>query len=518
MKNYTSKLLQGAGIIFIFSLFTSLSGYFIRLVLAHKLSQDDFGLFFAVYNVILLVGWIKGLGFSSAIGKFVPELKVKNDNSGIKSIMVFIASFTFLSTIIMFIIAFFLPAELLDSYFKSGLGRPLLLILFLFVLLDGFSQIMTGFFIATHHFALYASRDLIIRLIVLIGLLTFGFNVINVGWVYVVGVSGALIINSYFFLQNFKFFSYSLKVDKVLFKEVFSFSAPLLLRDVFGVLMARVDMLMLTFFRPLKEVAIYNAILPTADLLMLLGRPFGRVMFPLSSELQALKDQQQIVYLLHKTHKYLLMLLLALYGIIFFFSDLILGLLFGQEYMVGSLGLKILGLGVLFSSLNLVDYDVLMGLGKSKETTKIILGANVLNLVLNLIFIPWFGKYGLGYIGAIITTTISSIFVTFLLIYNLRKFAGYKPPFREWFISGIVGGSALFAGPWLFTQFTKNIYLRTAFFVLCLLIYAGLLLLLKVVSVGEIKSMIRLVRKKDVKTEEIKTEKINEEVAKDRRD
>src|SRR3989338_3460867 len=187
MKNYTSKLLQGAGIIFIFSLFTSLSGYFIRLVLAHKLSQDDFGLFFAVYNVILLVGWIKGLGFSSAIGKFVPELKVKNDNSGIKSIMVFIASFTF-----------FLPAELLDSYFKSGLGRPLLLILFLFVLLDGFSQIMTGFFIATHHFALYASRDLIIRLIVLIGLLTFGFNVINVGWVYVVGVSGALIINSYF--------------------------------------------------------------------------------------------------------------------------------------------------------------------------------------------------------------------------------------------------------------------------------------------------------------------------------
>ncbi|MBI2151798.1 oligosaccharide flippase family protein [Candidatus Woesearchaeota archaeon] len=499
MGNYTSKLLQGAGIIFVFSLFTSLSGYFIRLVLAHKLSQEDFGLFFAVYNVVLLIGWIKGFGFSSAIGKFVPELKVKDDFAGIKSIIVFMASFTFLSTIVMFIIAYFLPSELLNYYFKSGLGRPLLFIFFVYIIIDGFSQVMTGFFISTHHFALYASRDLMIRLIILIGLLAFGSNVINVGWIYVIGVLGALLINSYFFFRQFKFFSYPLIFNKPLLKEVFIFSTPLVLRDVFGVLMARVDTLMLTFFRPLKEVAIYNAILPTAELLMLLGRPFGRVMFPLSSELQALKEQQQIVYLLHKTHKYLLMLLLALYGIIFFFSDLILGLLFGPEYAIGSLGLKILGLGILLSSLNLVDYDVLMGLGKSKEATKIILGANVLNLVLNLIFIPWLGRYNLGYLGAIITTTISSIFVTFLLIYNLRKFAGYKPPFREWFISGIVGGIVLFGGPWLFSQITEDIYLRTAFFFLSLGIYAGLLLLLKVVSVEEIKSMVRLVTKKEEK-------------------
>ena len=53
------KIIKGAGIIFLVSILSSAFGYFIRILLARKLTTEEFGLFFAVYSGVLMIGWIQ---------------------------------------------------------------------------------------------------------------------------------------------------------------------------------------------------------------------------------------------------------------------------------------------------------------------------------------------------------------------------------------------------------------------------------------------------------------------------
>ena len=244
-----------------------------------------------------------------------------------------------------------------------------------------------------------------------------------------------LALNAIFFFKQFPFFQIKATFNKSLVKEIFQFSGPLLIQDFFGVLFAFADNLMLVYFRPLTEVAIYNVILPTADLLLMLGRPFGRILFPMASELLALGKKDYLCFLLQKIHKNLFLILLPTYILLFTFAGDILKILFGAQYQSGALGLQILVLAFVLNSLNISSNAVLMGAGKSGTIMRITVTTNVLNVLLNLILIPFFGQYNQGYLGAVISTTFCSLLSTGMYNYALHKYIGYKSPLKEIFIS-----------------------------------------------------------------------------------
>ncbi len=497
MVNYTAKLLKGAGVLFLMSIFASLLSYLIRLVLARKLTPEEFGLFFAVYNIILIVGWVKGFGLSSSIQKYIPEFKLKGDLSGIKSLLVFVFSSTFVISILLFLLFFLLPTSFIDSYFKSNLGRPLLLILLVFIFIDGFTQLFGGFFLALYSFALYAMRDLIIRSVILLLLLFLQVGVLGVGWIYVAGTAVALLVNTLFFFTKFKFFQYRVRKDKKLFKEVFAFGIPLVIRDFFGTIMSYTDNLMLVYFRPLTEVAVYNVILPSADLLLVLGRPFGRVIFPISAELLALGEKEKLLLLVRRVQKYLFVVLTPLTVFIFVFANILLSRLFGPTYGQGFVGLRVLLFGFLFSCLSIINYNVLLGLGQSKEATKATIAANILNVILNLLLIPLFGKFNRGYLGAITATLFSSLVLFSLLSHYLRKGLGSIFPLRQMFSIAFVGFIFLPLGLLMINSFA-NIYLPAALFCLLLAsVYPLILYLFGIISIEEFTAVVKLLKKKE---------------------
>ena len=168
-------------------------------------------------------------------------------------------------------------------------------------------------------------------------------------------------------------------IDKELFKKVFLFGTPLIIRDFFGTIMSYTDNLMLVYFRPLAEVAMYNVILPTADLLLVVGRPFARIIFPFSSELWALGETSKLKFLIKKIHKYLLVILIPFSVFMFVFAQDIISILFGEKYGQGYLGLRFLLFAFLFPCFSLINYNVLLGIGKSKEATKATIITNLIN-------------------------------------------------------------------------------------------------------------------------------------------
>ncbi len=493
MVNYGSKLLKGAGIIFFMSLLSAGLGYGIRIILAKNLSTADFGLFFAVYNIVLMLGWMKGFSFTSVVQKFIPGFKAKGDYTKIKSMFIFVLIFTSLTSLLLVILIYLFPEHLINSYFKSNVAKSLLWIITLFYIIDDFSKLVAGYFLSVHLPFLYSLRDLLVRLSLFLLLFVVTINTFSVAWLYVVAAALALVVNLLLFIRYFPF-QYKTSITKDLVRKLFSFSTPLIIRDFFGVFLSRVDNLFLVYFRPLTEVAIYNTILPTAELLLFISRPFAKVLFPLSSELWFMQDKRRLRSLLGITHKYLLLLLIPLALFVGYLSTFILSQFFGSVYVEGSFGLRILIVGILFSSLNLVGYAVLKGIGKTKEVAVIHIFINSLNVILNIILIPLFGSLNQGYFGAIIATT-CSFFVAFLLLtYFLHKFLHYRLSLAILLFIVTSGFASLLIMHVIVTPIS-SLYVQLAVFIVGFsLLYLVFIFVLKITSKQEIVTLLKMLR------------------------
>jgi O-antigen/teichoic acid export membrane protein len=498
MVNYTSKLVKGASIIFFTSILSSAFGYLIRVLLARKLTIEEFGLFFAVYNVVLLIGLVKGFGMGAIVPKFIPEFHANNEQDKVKSVLVFVFSFSLLLSILFLIFIYVFPAGLINDYFKSQWAKSLLLILFIFVSVDSVSKIISGFFLSRYFSFLFSLRELIFRASIVLLLFTIvEVNIFGVSFIYVAAALLGLIINLGFFFKSFSFFSYKISITKEMVGRMFKFSTPLMFRDFFITFMTKVDTLALVYFRPLAEVAIYNAILPTVELLLIFSRPFGNMLFPLSSELWALNKKEKIASLLKMVYKYVLLLSIPLGIGIYFFSKFILKTFFGAEYALGSCSLSILATGFVFGGLNIISSRVLVGIGKSMELAKVTILRNVINMGLNILLIPLFGKFfNQGYLGAAISTTFCFLLSFLIFSYYLYKYLNFLPPLKSFFYTFISGFLASTIS-YVFIKNILNVYLQIGSFVIVLgVCYPLFLFLFGVVSKKEIKNLFNLFSKK----------------------
>ena len=102
---------------------------------------------------------------------------------------------------------------------------------------------------------------------------------------------------------------------------------------------------------------------------------------------------------------------------LFTFPQEVIRLLFGNAYVSGALAMQILVLGILFLAVGLINQAVLLGTGRPKEVTIIVLIAAAFNGILNIIFIPVY-----GIIGAAASTTLSYLIIFLLTTHRIRGF------------------------------------------------------------------------------------------------
>ena len=91
MLTYTKFAVKGAATILFISLIAAFLGYLVRVILAKNLSMEEFGLFYAVFAFLGLIGIFKSFGFDKALAKFIPEFIHKKENNFIKSSIIYVA-------------------------------------------------------------------------------------------------------------------------------------------------------------------------------------------------------------------------------------------------------------------------------------------------------------------------------------------------------------------------------------------------------------------------------------------
>lgn len=216
-------------------------------------------------------------------------------------------------------------------------------------------------------------------------------------------------------------------------KELFNFSIPLLFQRLIFYLLGTIDLLMLGYFRSAEMVGIYSVALKIVLPVSFILYSFNDIFMPIVSEKYKEGDFEGILYIYQTITKWVFSISLIVVCIIYLlYKDIL--MLFGEEFLTGSLALQILCLGQLFNASAGGVGVLLETMGHQKLVLVNAIILIVLNVILNYTFIVHFN---LNMIGAAIATTASLIMVNLIRLIQIKVLRNLYP-YSYNYIKGIL--------------------------------------------------------------------------------
>jgi len=488
MTEYTKKVIFGSSIVLIFTALAALFGYLLRLVIARNLSQVEYGLIYSIMAIFGIFSILQNMGLSEALVKHIAEFKVHRENRKIKSAIIFTLIFQLSTAFILSAIFWVLAPFLAENYFKSSLAIWGIRLTAVFVFLAPIENVFLSIFQGYQKPVWYSLVNFAKMLFILTAtFILFHFNktIFSPIIAYILACSLPFLVYLPFFLLKIfpSFFSTKVVQFKQIAKKLFIFGIPVIFTIVSGTVITSIDTIMITFFKTLKDVAIYNAAIPTAGLLWFFGGSMAVILLPMSSEILKRKHSHLLGEGIPLLYKYGMIMITPLTALMIVFPEFILRILFRAEYSAGSNVLRILSITALFFTIGQINISILSGIGKPKINTKIVATAAIFNIIGNFFLIPT-----IGISGAAISTMISFVIIGILGTIALKKEIKFKLPITSWIKTIIVGCafllSLLILKNVLSVGMIPKIILSLA---ISLMVYVLLILATKTVKIEEIR-------------------------------
>lgn len=184
---------------------------------------------------------------------------------------------------------------------------------------------------------------------------------------------------------------------------------PLFLIASMQLLIVRMDIILLGALAGREQAGIYAAASRVADLIVFALAAANAIVAPMISGFHARDDMAGLQHMMTLLAKGVLVFTAPLVLLVGIFGHTILGI-FGEGYQIGYVPLLILVCGQLVNALTgPVDFLMYMT-GHQQQSLRILALATALNLVLNLVLIPFYGL-----VGAAIATATTTMFWNFLM-------------------------------------------------------------------------------------------------------
>ena len=309
-----------------------------------------------------------------------------------------------------------------------------------------------------------------------------GYGLFAYLWAIVGGSAVMFFINLYFAR---KIIPFSLSISLTYWKKIITTALPVAVSLVFTLLYFKIDTIMLSLMKSTEEVGIYNAAYKVLETTLFFPAMFVGIMMPILSR-TAHTPAFRVIF--NQTFRILTLgaIPMVVGGIIL--SSSIVLLIGGSEFLIAAAPLQ-----VLFLAVGLIFYGNLGGssivaLNLQKQGMAIYFFGMLFNITANIFVIPHY-----SYMGAAWTTVITELLITLLLFGLIWRRVGISPHIRGlfWIISSVVvmGGVVYFL--------VSPISAPTAFLklfgivVLGGIVYGALLLILRAVSLQELKALFR---------------------------
>lgn len=474
--SYLKKTVEGVALVFLINILAAGVGYVARIVLARNMTVEEYGLFFALFTFVNFLAVFNMFGMGDSLLKFIPERLAVNDPKGVKKVLK--AAYTIVTILaIMTGLAILLFAKILSiNYFKEESAFLLLILFIPIMMFNNIRGLLRSSYQSFQNIKMFIYIYLLENVAILCGLI--------VGFTIFPGILTATIVHiaiyilllailiPYFIKKTFNPKSADISNEKnEYYKKLLGFGLPVMIAGIGGVVMLYIDTLMITGYRSLEEVGIYNAIVPTVMMLLFFGKSISAVIQPMIAEMKAKKEEFTIAHSLLILEKYAALIIVPAAIVMMMLSKTILKLLFGESFATGANAMMILAASMIPLAIYTIHASYFSALGKPAIATKILLIAAVVNIIINVLLIPW-----MGIIGASIASFIAYSLAAILSTISIRKIvdvrtlssiiawvkiavAGFLMFSVAWFVSLVIGellavliSALLFLAAVLFTR------------------------------------------------------------------
>ncbi len=483
MEKYIKEAVKNSYFVLAMSAVSIIIGYLLRVFLSRSLSMEDFGLFYAVSAFMGIFILVRYLGLNQATAKFIPEFLSKKEYGKIKTLIVLVLGAQSLTVIAFSALVFIFKDQITISLFKASGADAVLMLMVLSFFPSMFFVLFQTVFQGYQKLREYA----LVEPVRIFTTFIFSMLLISQG---AAGVAMAYLIASVFttliFLASFLklgILGYKIDLSKKFVVDIFKFSTPVLISGIAVVLIGYADTLILTFFRNLEDVALYQVALPTSQLLLVFSSSIAAVSLPLISGLYATKKTEEIGKTI-KIMTFSLVLVLVPFVILFISSaDAIIGIIFGPSFLGASETLQILSVSMLIYSVFIIFQTTLDAIGKPFLNTKIMFVIAAVNIILNIMLVPLFGILGAA-VASFISFTCGMILGFWEVERHVKSSIQYKK-LATIFACGIAASAAAYG---FNRMFSFHIYTEiVASLFIGMLVYLALIISLRLVTREDVR-------------------------------
>jgi O-antigen/teichoic acid export membrane protein len=398
-------LVRNSGFLFLNGIVTNILSFFALLYIARYLGPEKYGMYTFAFAFIYFFSFIPDMGIHQILVREAakePEKAGKLIGNG--TIMQICLSLVALLLAFVLINVINFPPSTKSALYIASLG----------LLITG-----TGAYGIIYEAKLRMEYSLLFNLANRIVFLVFIFlaiaNNLELNVFIFASILATLIHNLLMILFAKKLVNVSFDVDISLMKQLVKEAIPIAIASVFTVIYFRIDVLMLSFLRGDTEVGFYSAAYRLTEALVFLPTVITTSTFPLMSKYY--KDSfDSFSFVYTRTFKYLFATGLLIAVLVTFASDKIIFIVYGLEYQSSAIALKILIWSTAIMFITTLISTTCVSSGNQQIVSKRALLAALLNVILNLILIPW-----IGYIGAAIATVLSTFGAMMFSLVWIRK-------------------------------------------------------------------------------------------------
>ena len=406
--NTVQRIVKNTGVLFAAQIIAYLLAFVYMVDIARYLGPESFGIFSFATAVVLIFGIFADLGLSTLITR-----ELSRDKSLEK---IYIGNFIPIKVILSIIIYSILVL------FGNLMGYPqvtlnVLYIFGLFMITNGFSQLFLGVFQA-HEKMEYQSISLLINnSIIFLGVfygISNGFNVEGFAFIYFIAAVVGLLFS--FFIMQWKYSPPRLSFNLKFWRKSLTLAIPLSFAIVFSTIAFRVDTVLLGILQGNIAVGWYSAGFRLIDFLLFIPVVYAGAIFPVLAKFHiSSKDLLKILY--GKSFKYLLVISIPIVAGTSILAQEIILLLFQNSYSQSIIALKILIWVIPFMFLINIFGVMFVSINKQNLMLKITFVVMILNIILNLIFIPLY-----SYVGTSIISVITCVVESAICFYYLSSY------------------------------------------------------------------------------------------------
>jgi len=408
-------------------------GYFWHLLVSllltpfiiYKLGVEQFGIWVLLEVIVIYLGFLDFPGIWGAFVKYIAEYHTKKDFENCSHVInLGWAYYTFFWIILFCLILVFKKPILSLFNFPPDLSNTISFVfiaVFVISLVRGSFMVFRSVLLGLQRMDITNIIAILTSLVNAAGVVLFlslGFGLKGLAMSGVIVAVLTSILQTAFAFKvfpqmRFRLFSF----NKYIFRKTFVYGINIRIASISELINMHVDKVLLGYFLNTAQVGFYELGAKIARIARSFPEQLLPAILPASSELDALNDKENLQKLYHRGSKYLSLLTFPIAFFIISNSSLIMILWMGRPgFSQSALALQILSIGYVFMLLVGMGRLIARGMGIPQYEMRSSVLIAVTNILLSVILI-----IKLGFIGALIGTTISSILGSIYFIFSFHR-------------------------------------------------------------------------------------------------